>query len=260
MKAERRLWLVALLLGGLALANSPRVVGQDGILPHGAGGGEYTLYTDGSHVSDAQRQRIRAEIERNTQVLQLDPTTLSPTRVTLAWPLQAAGWLDVYDTHGISGFVDHNTAFPNQLLDYNCGDRTYDTLSGYNHDGTDFFTWPFAWNWMDQDAVQACPASTRFTSRPAQSMTVGRTVCRPRTSTMPRRGGGGPWILDRKRQQGLGALRLPLMERFTPTLLKSWSCRITSIFPSSKIDRRENRDQLAHRIPSHSPHPRAGDP
>ncbi|HUR57516.1 MAG TPA: peptidoglycan DD-metalloendopeptidase family protein, partial [Opitutaceae bacterium] len=55
--------------------------------------------------------------------------------------------------HGISNYVDENAAFPNQLRDYNCGSRTYDLASGYNHKGTDIFVWPFPWKKMDDEDV-----------------------------------------------------------------------------------------------------------
>src|SRR5690606_2616679 len=50
------------------------------------------------------------------------------------------------DVWSISNHVDHNAAFPNQIQDYNCGNRTYDTAQGYNHKGVDIFTWPFTWH------------------------------------------------------------------------------------------------------------------
>jgi len=59
---------------------------------------------------------------------------------------------------GISGFVDHDEAFPDQLSDYNCGTRTYDTDAGYNHKGMDVFSWPFPWLKMDYDDVRIIAA------------------------------------------------------------------------------------------------------
>lgn len=58
-----------------------------------------------------------------------------------------------FNTWGISNFVDQNPAFPNQILDYMCGTRTYDLPSGYNHAGVDVFTWPYGWHAMDNDLV-----------------------------------------------------------------------------------------------------------
>lgn len=45
--------------------------------------------------------------------------------------------------HGVSNFVDLDAGFPGNILDYNCGTRSYDLDNGYNHQGIDFFTWPY---------------------------------------------------------------------------------------------------------------------
>ena len=58
--------------------------------------------------------------------------------------------------YGISNFVDLDPTFsnpPTTILDYNCGTRSYDTSSGYNHRGIDFFSWPYGWDKMDNNAV-----------------------------------------------------------------------------------------------------------
>ena len=59
----------------------------------------------------------------------------------------------------ISNYVDHNSAYPNQLQDYNCGTKTYDTSSGYNHQGIDIFTWPFTWKMVDDNSVEIIAAA-----------------------------------------------------------------------------------------------------
>jgi murein DD-endopeptidase MepM/ murein hydrolase activator NlpD len=61
--------------------------------------------------------------------------------------------------HVMGQFVDHNPAFPNQLRDYNCGTRTYDTEAGYNHKGIDIINYPFAWNKMDNNETVAVAAA-----------------------------------------------------------------------------------------------------
>lgn len=65
------------------------------------------------------------------------------------WPVKQADGFNYNNTWAISNYVDHDAAFPNQLKDYNNGTRTYDTNSGYNHQGIDIFSWPFAWKQMD---------------------------------------------------------------------------------------------------------------
>ncbi|WP_431133194.1 peptidoglycan DD-metalloendopeptidase family protein [Psychroserpens mesophilus] len=75
------------------------------------------------------------------------------------WPLQKASNVTFNEIYGIGAYVDHNSAFPNQLTDYNCGTKTYDTNAGYNHQGTDMYTWPFGWKMMDDDGVEIIAAA-----------------------------------------------------------------------------------------------------
>ncbi|WP_439152127.1 M23 family metallopeptidase [Winogradskyella sp.] len=63
------------------------------------------------------------------------------------------------DVWAISNYVDHNPVAPDALSDYNCGPRTYDTTSGYNHQGLDIFSWPFTWHMMDNNYVEIISAA-----------------------------------------------------------------------------------------------------
>jgi murein DD-endopeptidase MepM/ murein hydrolase activator NlpD len=76
-----------------------------------------------------------------------------------AWPIEQYNGLDDYGVHGISNFVDQNPEAPNQILDYNCGARSYDLASGYNHGGIDMYLWPFAWYKMEHDQVKVVAAA-----------------------------------------------------------------------------------------------------
>ena len=71
-----------------------------------------------------------------------------------SWPVQRADHVTDYGVDAIRNFVDHNSSFPNLLLDYSCGDRTYDTTGGYNHRGIDIYTWPFPWIKMSNDDAE----------------------------------------------------------------------------------------------------------
>jgi hypothetical protein len=75
------------------------------------------------------------------------------------WPLRLAAGLDDPGYHGISNFTDHDPRYPSFLLDYNCGQRSYDLADGYNHKGTDFFTWPWGWLKMDRGDVEVVAAA-----------------------------------------------------------------------------------------------------
>jgi hypothetical protein len=84
---------------------------------------------------------------------------------TFDWPVQKSSTAPYFDVWAISNFVDHNTAFPNQITDYNCGSRSYDTSAGYNHQGIDIFLWPFSQDMQDNDyaeVVAAAPGTIFF--------------------------------------------------------------------------------------------------
>ena len=76
------------------------------------------------------------------------------TNYDFEWPLRATSQITDYGYYGVSVFVDHDPAFPDSLLDYYGGERTYDRENGYNHQGTDIFPWPFGWLAMDSNLVE----------------------------------------------------------------------------------------------------------
>lgn len=78
--------------------------------------------------------------------------------VLFEWPVAQNNGLNDYGVHGKSNFVEHSANIPNLILDYSYGFRTYD-ISGYNHAGTDIFTWPFSWYKMNQDQVMVIVAA-----------------------------------------------------------------------------------------------------
>lgn len=77
---------------------------------------------------------------------------------SLIWPVIKKQGLPHNSVYGISNFVDRNSAFPNQLQDWNCGTRTYDLSSGYNHAGVDIFTWPFGQQMQANDQAEIVAA------------------------------------------------------------------------------------------------------
>lgn len=126
--------------------------------PVAAGQGYYDASNDGPCLTTAQRLAIKQELAANVAALRdqgvLPAHPDKTAGVLMGWPLKSADHVTDPGVHGISGFVDQNPAFPDQLLDYNCGARTYDLSSGYNHAGTDFFTWPFTWHKVNDDDVE----------------------------------------------------------------------------------------------------------
>ncbi len=133
-----------------------------------AGGGKYEFEPSDEITPEQRRQiqeQIRANIERLTAEGRLPAAR--PEAVPLSWPVRKAPGFNIYDVDAISNFVDHNPAFPNMLLDWNCGNRTYDLSGGYNHAGIDIFTWPFSWSMMDNnqaEVIAAAPGTIIFKS------------------------------------------------------------------------------------------------
>lgn len=72
--------------------------------------------------------------------------------VKFAFPLRQASGFNDPSFYGISNFIDQNPT--GESRDFNCGSRTYK-----NHKGTDFFTAPFWWQKMDDNAVEIIAAA-----------------------------------------------------------------------------------------------------
>lgn len=114
-------------------------------------------------LSAEQRTTIIGRLQHNIDQLRaagkLPEANQRAASTLFDWPIrQTFGFYD-NGFFGVSNYVDHNTAFPNQKLDYNCGSRTYDLTTGYNHQGTDIYLWPFYWSKMNQNAVEVVAAA-----------------------------------------------------------------------------------------------------
>jgi len=98
-------------------------------------------------LNDLHQRGLLPEVADNAYITQL------------GWPLEQNNGLDDYGYHCIVTQVDHDAGYPNMVLDYNCGTRTYDRADGYNHPGTDMRLWPFGWYKMDHDHVKVIAAA-----------------------------------------------------------------------------------------------------
>ncbi|MGJ8591383.1 MAG: peptidoglycan DD-metalloendopeptidase family protein [Aquaticitalea sp.] len=129
------------------------------------GGGEYKFNESKTPcLTDEQREAVMSELKNGIQELSQQNTlaydaTNRGAHPLFSWPIKKRNGLAYNDVWGISNYVDQNPAFPNQLLDYNCGAVTYDTTGGYNHAGIDVFTWPFSWKMMDNNDVEIIAAA-----------------------------------------------------------------------------------------------------
>ena len=122
------------------------------------GGGEFKF--NEKNVPCLTEEQIQIIIKQNNESIKhlksigVIDESLNKGTSSFGWPIKAANHNNDFGVYGISNFVDLDPNYPNQLLDYNGGRRTYDLSNGYNHQGTDIFTWPFSWNKMDNDDVE----------------------------------------------------------------------------------------------------------
>jgi murein DD-endopeptidase MepM/ murein hydrolase activator NlpD len=128
-----------------------------------AGGGTYSM-APVDEMRPEQRSLIITMLQRNTEDLirkgVLQPGNSNRATISnLQWPLRQAAGFSENGYFGISNYIDHNLVYPNQVVDYNCGNRSYDLASGYNHRGTDIFTWPYPWMKMTNNAVEIIAAA-----------------------------------------------------------------------------------------------------
>lgn len=108
---------------------------------------------------ERSQQALKELKEKETGMIQ---TQTAP--VSFMWPIANDSASPYPNIYAISNYVDENENYPNEVLDYECGSRSYDLESGYNHAGTDIYVWPHSWYVMDQNlaAVVAADAGTLY--------------------------------------------------------------------------------------------------
>ena len=144
------------LLLVLLLLSSSKIYSQQG--------GEY-IFNSGECITESQRQSIINELKEvykaNKKLFDTYLNTAPKNKLEgFDWPVVQIGRDEDPGFYGISNYVDHNDAISEDLTslrDYNCGRRTYDVV-GYNHQGTDIFTWPFPWLKMETNDVAVIAA------------------------------------------------------------------------------------------------------
>lgn len=130
-----------------------------------ATGGEFVFKAENTEcLTETQRQEIFTKLNESIKQLNFQKKlafskTNRGNHPLFAWPVQKALNTPYNEVWAISNYVDQNQNFPDQLTDYNCGSTTYDTTSGYNHQGLDVFSWPFGWNMMDNDEAEIIAAA-----------------------------------------------------------------------------------------------------
>lgn len=123
-------------------------------------GGEFKFNPENKAcITPQQREEILGTVEEATKKFREKNAEQKTMSQLFEWPIQKASNSPYFESWAISNFVDHNTGFPEQTIDYNCGNRTYDTNDGYNHQGTDIYTWPFSWDQFYNNQAEVIAAA-----------------------------------------------------------------------------------------------------
>lgn len=96
-------------------------------------------------LNDAQLMQLKYQIQQNRKrIVAKDAQAFSKIRKLTLFhnPFRPKAGFNDYGFHTLNYQVDHNLTPNNNLLDYNCGTRTYDWVNG-NHAGTDYILWPY---------------------------------------------------------------------------------------------------------------------
>ncbi len=120
-------------------------------------------------LNENQRANLKKRLKKNKNHL-LNEGFLkikNNSIVILDWPLQMISNQQFKSYYTISNYVDHNpnvgsasfNQFGSTNLDYDCGNRTYDTNGGYNHQGIDISLWPFEWYQYENSIVEVVAAA-----------------------------------------------------------------------------------------------------
>ena len=113
------------------------------------------------HVIDQIRDRNHEENQPQRQHSKLEQASESKTSavdISLELPLRRGLSNNNPGFFTIAAFVDHDEVFPDSLLDWNCGERTYDA-DNFNHNGTDYNGAQFPWLTMANDGLVVIAAA-----------------------------------------------------------------------------------------------------
>lgn len=129
-------------------------------------GGERVFNPDGVNcVSSEEYEIYHNAVATNQEYLSREGLRLyqnnvsrSEQQVSFIWPVQQTDGFEYNSTWAISVYFDHDDT-TGGLEDWNCGTRTYDTSSGYDHQGVDIFLWPFTWKQVEEEQTEIIAAA-----------------------------------------------------------------------------------------------------
>ena len=126
------------------------------------GGGEFVL-NNTECLAQSKRDAIFKKLQNaESEIPHLHAYKNQKKINSFIFPVKLADGITDPGFFGISNYVDHNPSFSGDhndfIQDWNCGGRSYDTGSGYNHRGIDIFSWPFGWIKTNNDEVEIIAA------------------------------------------------------------------------------------------------------
>lgn len=106
-------------------------------------------------LSNADREALYISIENNVEQLRrigkLQPIDRALAHPLFIWPLVQDPNFDFNSFGYPYNYIDHDPEYPFKVIDYDCGNHSYDTANGYNHSGFDIVPWPFWWKQMERN-------------------------------------------------------------------------------------------------------------
>lgn len=140
------------------------------IMPDGGGALPIPYHANDRAFIESALQRARSNSEKRKEAKhpRVQAIISSPL---LKWPVRKSIIVTDPDVQAISNFVDQDP-FEGGVLDFDCGDRTYD-----GHNGLDISMAPFSWYKMEHDhgivvAAAAGTISEKVNDQPERSCTI----------------------------------------------------------------------------------------
>jgi len=112
-------------------------------------------------LSDTERTQLKRDIEANKKrILQKNPNAFKTkgSAPLFNLPIRAKAGFNDYGYYTLNFQVDQDPTPNGNLLDYNCGARSYDWATG-NHAGTDYILWPYPWRRMQEEVMEIVAAA-----------------------------------------------------------------------------------------------------
>ena len=112
-------------------------------------------------ITHEQRQELIQELAINERIIAARNPTTSDYRgghPLFILPFRPKVGFEDYGYYSLFNQVDQDLQPNGNLLDYNCGERTYDQ-SNFNHKGTDYVVWPYPWKKMEDNVMEVVAAA-----------------------------------------------------------------------------------------------------